>query len=205
MDDELCSVSARSNVLHSGQRVQFSSHRTTESFTSFSHGPSLTFLQTPGVLSCAFFSRVAFVWSFSHKAWICEVLQRLVLPAGSPISAKELCSSVRVVIGFLITSVTKVLLTQLFSLVGWPALETVWVVVYYFHCWMMELTVLLGTFNTQDIVLYPSPDLCLLNSIMEFYGQFLGVHGRVSALTCTVNCGTFHRKVCFFLYHVQSI
>ena len=43
------------------------------------------------------------------------------------------------------------------------------------------------------------------NSISEFYGQFLGFHGGGSALTCTVNCGTSYRKVCFFLNHVQSI
>uniref|UniRef100_UPI00358E9D0B DCC-interacting protein 13-alpha isoform X3 n=1 Tax=Myxine glutinosa TaxID=7769 RepID=UPI00358E9D0B len=32
------------------------------------------------------------------------------------------------------------------------------------------------------------------HSISEFYGQFLGLHGGVSALTCTVNCGTLYRK-----------
>ena len=42
------------------------------------------------------------------------------------------------------------------------------------------------------------------NSISEFYGQFLGIHGGVSALTYTVNCGTLYRKVCFLLNHVQS-
>ena len=42
-------------------------------------------------------------------------------------------------------------------------------------------------------------------SISEFYGQFLGPYGSVSALTCTVNCGTSYRKVCFFLNHVRSI
>ena len=71
---------------------------------------------------CLFFflSGMASVWPLSYKAWICEVLQRLVLPAGSPISAKDPCSSVRVVIGFLVTSLTKVL-AQLLSLVGQPA------------------------------------------------------------------------------------
>ena len=39
---------------------------------------SRAFLQTPGVLSCAFFSGVASVWPLSHKAEICEVLQRLL-------------------------------------------------------------------------------------------------------------------------------
>ena len=38
------------------------------------------------------------------------------------------------------------------------------------------------------------------NSISEFHGQFLGLHGRVSTLTCTVNCG-----INSFLNHVQSI
>ena len=73
---------------------------------------SRSFLKTPGALSCAFFSGVASVWPLSLKAEICEVLQRLVFPAGSPISVKELCRSVRVVIGFLVTSLTKVLLAS---------------------------------------------------------------------------------------------
>ena len=51
-----------------------------------------------------------------------------VLMAGSPISAKELCSSIRVVIGYLVTSLTKDLLSQVLSLVRWPALGRVWVV-----------------------------------------------------------------------------
>uniref|UniRef100_A0A8C4QJU4 Transcription factor 7 like 2 n=2 Tax=Eptatretus burgeri TaxID=7764 RepID=A0A8C4QJU4_EPTBU len=32
------------------------------------------------------------------------------------------------------------------------------------------------------------------HSILEFYGQFLGLHGGVSALTCSVNCGTLYKK-----------
>ena len=95
------------------------------------------------------------------------MLQRLVLPAGFPISAKELCSSVRVVIGLVVTSLTKVLPTQLLSLVGRQALGRVWVVPYSFHFLMMKLTVLLGTFNTLEIVLYLSPDLCLFTIISQ--------------------------------------
>ena len=34
------------------------------------------------------------------------------------------------------------------------------------------------------------------NYISEFYGQFLGLHVRVSALTCTINCGTLEKCVC---------
>ena len=70
---------------------------------------------------------------------------------------------------------------------------------------MMELTVLLGTFNTLEIVLYFPPDLCHLTILSEFYRQFLGLHGGVSALTNTVNSGKLYRKVCFFLNLVQSI
>ena len=63
----------------------------------------------------------------------------------------------------------------------------------------------LGNFQQSTIVSYPSPDLSLLTILSRsLYGQFLGFHGRVSALTCTVNCGTWYRKVCFFLNHVQS-
>jgi len=85
----------------------------------------------------------------------------------SPISAKELCSSLRVVIGFLFTCLTKVLLALLVSLVGQPALGRVWVVLHTFHFLMMLLTVHLGTFNTREIVLYPSPDLCLLTILSQ--------------------------------------
>ena len=46
---------------------------------------------------------------------------------------------------------------------------------------MMELTVLLGTFNTLKIVIYPSPDLSLLtilfqnstDSTLDFMVEFL--------------------------------
>ena len=43
------------------------------------------------------------------------------------------------------------------------------------------------------------------NLSSEIYAQFLGLHGMVSALTCTVNCGTSYRQVCFFINHVQTI
>ena len=125
-----------------------------------------------------------------------------MLLAGSPIAAKELRSSVRVVIGFLVNSLIKVLLAKLLSLVRWPALGWVWVVPYSFHLRMMELTMFLGTFNTLEI---PFPrSIPPHNSISEFCEQFLGPYGRVSALTCTVNSGTSYRKVCFFRNHIQS-
>ena len=148
---------------------------------------------------------MASIWPLSHKAEICEVLQRLlsfqqVLPSQPRNSVVLL-----VVIGFLVTSLTKVLLARLPSLVGRPALGRVWVVPYPFHFLMMEFTVLLGTFNTQEIVLYPSPDLCLLTILPRNYTDSSMDFLVVSALTCTVNGGTLYRKVCFFLNHVQSI
>ena len=100
----------------------------------------------------------------------------VVLPAGSPISAKELCSSVRVIIGFAVISLTKALLAQLLSLVERPALVRVWVVPYSSHFRMVEVTVLLGTFNTREIVLYPSPDLpphYSIDSSLDFMVEFL--------------------------------
>ena len=63
----------------------------------------------------------------------------------------------------------------------------------------------LGDFQHCRNCFYPSPDLFLLTILSQFSGQLLGLHGGVSALTCTVNCGTFYRKVCFFLTQVQSI
>ena len=84
------------------------------------------------------------------------------------------------VIGLLVSSVTKAILAQLLSLVGQPAQERVLVVPYYFHFLMMELTLLLGHFNTLEVVLYPSPDLCLTilsrsstDSSLDFMVEFL--------------------------------
>jgi hypothetical protein len=85
----------------------------------------------------------------------------VVLLEGSPISTEELWSSVRVTIGFLVTSLTKVLLLRLLSLAGRSALGRVLVVPNFFQLRMMEATVFLGTFNAADIFWYPSPDLCL--------------------------------------------
>ena len=59
----------------------------------------------------------------------------------------ELWSSVRVTIGFLITSLTKAHLPRLFSLAGRPALERVLVVPNFFH-FRMEASVI---FNAADI------------------------------------------------------
>ena len=47
----------------------------------------------------------------------------------------------------------------------------------------------IGTFNSAEMFLYPSPDLCL-DTILEVYRQFLGLHGLVCTLTCIVNSGT---------------
>ena len=71
---------------------------------------------------------------------------------------------------------------------------------------IMELIVLVETFNTLEIDFITFPrSIPPHNSISELYGQFLGIHGEVSALTCTVNCGTLYKKVCFFLSHVHWI
>ena len=85
----------------------------------------------------------------------------VVLLEGSPIFTEELWSSVRVTLGFLVTSLTKALLPRLLSLAQQPALGRVLVVPNFYHLRMMEATVFLGTFNAADIFCYPSPDLCL--------------------------------------------
>ena len=128
---------------------------------------SRAFLQTTCVLSCAFFSGVVSIWPLSHEAYICEVLQRLLsFWQALPFQQRNL-SSIRVVIGFLVTSLKVVFLARLLSLVGQPALGRVWVVQYSFHFLMRELTALLGTSNTLEIVLYPSPDQCLLTILSQ--------------------------------------
>ena len=59
---------------------------------------------------------VVSVWPLYHKGLIGGVLQMDVLLEGSPISSEELESSVRVTMGFLVTSLTKVLIPRLLSL-----------------------------------------------------------------------------------------
>ena len=115
----------------------------------------------------------------------------VILLEGSPIFTEELWSSVRVTIGFLVTTPTKALLPRLLSLAGRPALERVLVVLNFFHLRMMEGTVFLGTFNAADIFLVPFPrSVPRHNPVSELYGQLLRPHGLDFALTCTVNCGT---------------
>ena len=131
----------------------------------------------------------------------------VVLLEGSPISTEELYSSVRVTIGFLVTSLTKTLLPRLLSLgrvansrksVGGSKLLP-------FknnggHC-------VLGDLQCCRNVLVPFPrSLPQHNPVSELHGQFLRCHGLIFALTCTVNCGTlYNRQRCAFPNHVQVI
>ena len=97
----------------------------------------------------------------------------VVLLEGSPISTEEHWSSVRVTIGFLVTSLIKANVPRLLSLAGWPALGRVLVVPNFFHLRMMESTVFLGT----------SRSVPRLNPVSVLYGQFLRPHGLVFPLT----------------------
>ena len=123
----------------------------------------------------------------------------VVLLAGSSILAKELCSSVRVAFGFLVIFLTKVFLALLLSLVRWPARGRVWVVPYSFHFLIIELTVLLGTFNILEIVLCPSPDLGLLtilsrsstDSSLDFMVEFLPCFTLLTVGPHIERCGSF--------------
>ena len=74
----------------------------------------------------------------------------VVLLEVSPIPTDICWSSVTVTIRFLVTSLTKALLPQLFSLARRPALGRVLVVPNVFNLRMMEATVFLGTFNTAE-------------------------------------------------------
>ena len=130
--------------------------------------------------------------------WWCAA-ETVVLLEGSPISTDELWSSVRVTIGFLVTSLTKSLLHRLLSFAGRPALGSVLVVPNFFHFRMMENTVFLGTLNAADIFWYPSPDLCLdtilsrssTDNYFDIMAWFL--------------LWTLYIQVCAYPNHVQSI
>ena len=129
----------------------------------------------------------------------------VVILGGSPISIKELWSSVRVTIGFLVTSLAKALLFRLLSLAGRPALGRVLVVPNFFHLRMMEASVL-GDLQCCRHFLVPFPRAVPRHDpVSELDGQFLQPHGLDFALTCTVNCGTLYRQECAFPTHVQSI
>ena len=156
-----------------------------------------TFWKTQRGLSYAIYWGVASVWPLYNKGLICVVLQRC--PSGSFSHLhEEVWSSVRVTIGFLVTSLTKALLPRYLSLAGRTALGRVLVVPNFFHLRMMEATVFLGTFNAADIFWYPSPDLCLSKNSFNLMAWFLLWY-------CTVNCGTLYRQMCAFPNHIQSI
>jgi hypothetical protein len=88
---------------------------------------------------------------------------------------------------FLVTSLTKALLSLLLSLAGRPALGRVLVVPNFFHLRMMEATVFLGTFNAADICWYPFPNVCLYTTLFQSSnGQFPSPHGLVFALLAMV-------------------
>ena len=108
----------------------------------------------------------------------------VVLLEGSPTEER----SVRVTIGFLVTSLTKALLPRLLSLAGRPGLGRVLVVPNFYN------------FLVPFFRSVPQH-----NPVSELYGQFLRTHELAFALTCTVNCGTLYRHMCAFPNHAQSI
>jgi hypothetical protein len=69
-------------------------------------------------------------------------------------STQELWSSVRMTIGFLVTSLTKTLLPKLLSLARWPALGLVVPIFLYLK---MEATVFFETFNAAGIFFIAFP------------------------------------------------
>ena len=89
-----------------------------------------------------------------HKGLIGGVLQRW-LSLWKVFTSSQKNSGVT--IRFLVTSLTKAFLPSV-----WPDSHGGWLVVpNFFHLRMMEATAFLGTFNTAEILWYPSPDLCL--------------------------------------------
>ena len=124
----------------------------------------------------------------------------VVLLEGSPISTEELWRSARVIIGFLVTSLTKGPSPRLLSLARRPALVRVLVVPNFFNSRMMEATVFLGTFNAAYIFWYPSLDPSLDTILCRS-----STDNSFDLMVCTFNCGTLYRQVCAFPNHVQYI
>ena len=113
----------------------------------------------------------------------------------SPISTEELWSSVRVTIGFLVTSLTKALLPRLLNLAGRLALGRVLMVSFKLlpfkndgsHC-------VLGDLQCCRNVSVPFPRSVPRHNLV--YRQFLAPYGLVFALTYIVNYGTLYGQVC---------
>ena len=121
----------------------------------------------------------------------------VVLLEGTPISTEELWSSVRMTIGFLVTSLTKALLPRVLSLAGQPALGRVLVVPNFFHFKNDGGHGVPGDLQCCIISLEPFPRSVPRHfPVSELYGHFLRAHSLVFALTCTVNCGTLYKQVC---------
>ena len=120
--------------------------------------------------------------------------EMVVLLEGSPLSTEQCWSSVRVTIGFLVTSLTKALLPRSLRVDGSPALGRVLVVPNFFHLQMIKAThwdlQCCGNFS----VVFPR-SVPRYNPVSEVHRQFLGLHVLVCALTCTVT--TFYRNVIF--------
>ncbi|KAK3513152.1 hypothetical protein QTP70_007486 [Hemibagrus guttatus] len=104
----------------------------------------------------------------------------VVLLEGSPLSREKCWSSFT--IGFLVTSLTKALLARSLGLARRLALGRVLVIPNFFHLWMMEATVLTGTFNAAESFLYPSPDLCLHTILSR-----RSTHNSLDFMACTLN------------------
>ena len=58
---------------------------------------------------------------------------------------------------------------------------------------LLEATELLGKLKALGMVRYPCPDLYLTTILLQRSTVFLGLHGLVFVLTCSVNCGTLQR------------
>lgn len=96
----------------------------------------------------------------------------------------------------LVTSLKKVLLPQLLGLDSGPGVGRVQVVPNFFSSQLIEITELIGPLKAAEMCLYYSPDLSLRailsrTSTENFFDFILSI----GSLTCTVNSGTFQKKV----------
>ena len=114
-------------------------------------------------------------------------------PAGSPISAEDFQSSLRVNFGFLVTSLTKALLAQLIDLARQPHQERVLVVLNIFHFTIIEAwehSKLYKWFYTLSLT-YGLPQFSC-GGLQTVYW----IHGLVFVLPCNLNCVTLYTQVC---------
>ena len=133
-----------------------------------------------GLLSNGFFLATC-----AYRPALCRDLLIVDVWTLTPISDTDLCRSLKVIVGFRVTSQTSFLLARLLSLGGRPDLGSVWVVWCIFHFLMMDFTVLRGIISAfWNFFVSFSCSVPLYHFIPDLFRKLLGLHGCFVGSLC---------------------